>query len=228
MAAVVAAKKELRKKIKTVLKDVSDSAATTQTTHATKALLAMPEYKSARRISVYLSMPTGEINTSSIVRDALDQGKKVFIPYTYNLDSLVDGQPKSIMDMVELSSMKDFESLEADKWGIPTPSKDSISSRANCFGTMGVTNGKSENITNGLDLIVMPGMAFDHSFGRLGHGKGFYDFFLSRCHQGARVPFRVGLSLTEQLLPPNESVPMDQSDFRLDALITGDGELRRA
>jgi len=37
----------------------------------------------------------------------------------------------------------------------------------------------------------------------------------------------VGLSLTEQFLPPNESVPMDASDFRLDALITGDGELRR-
>ena len=219
---------------------------TMSATHATKALLAMPEYKAARRISVYLSMPTGEINTSNIVRDALDQGKKVFIPYTYNLDEPVDGQPKSIMDMVELSSMKDFESLEADKWGIPTPSKDSISSRANCFGTAGITNGKTEQITHGLDLIVMPGMAFDSSFARLGHGKGFYDFFLSRCHQASRMPFRgknywysnmadgltnhakVGLSLTEQLLPPNESVPMDQSDFRLDALITGDGELRRA
>jgi 5-formyltetrahydrofolate cyclo-ligase len=206
----------------------------------------MPEYKAARRISVYLSMPTGEINTSNIVRDALDQGKKVFIPYTYNSDNPINGQPKSIMDMMELSSMKDFESLEADKWGIPTPSKDSISLRANSFGTMGVTNGKSDQITDGLDLIVMPGMAFDHSFGRLGHGKGFYDFFLSRCHQAARMPLRgknywysiaadgltnhvkVGLSLTEQLLPPNESVPMDQSDFRLDALITGDGELRRA
>ncbi|KAJ4370871.1 hypothetical protein N0V86_008564 [Didymella sp. IMI 355093] len=228
MAAVISVKKELRKKIRTILKDVSDSAAATQTAHATKALLAMPEYKAAGRISVYLSMPTGEINTSNIVRDALDQGKKVFIPYTYNLVNPVDGQPKSIMDMVELSSMKDFESLEADKWGIPTPSEDSISSRANCFGTTGVTNGKTEQITDGLDLIVMPGMAFDHSFGRLGHGKGFYDFFLSRCHQTARMPFRVGLSLTEQLLPPNESVPMDQSDFRLDALITGGGELHRS
>lgn len=150
----------------------------------------MPEYKAARRISVYLSMPTGEINTSNIVRDALDQGKKVFIPYTYNVDEPVDGQPKSIMDMVELSSMKDFEALEADKWGIPTPSKDSISSRANCFGTAGITNGETEQITDGLDLIVMPGMAFDSSFGRLGHGKGFYDFFLSRCHQALRMPFR--------------------------------------
>ncbi|KAF9694267.1 hypothetical protein EKO04_007821 [Ascochyta lentis] len=228
MAAVIAVKKEMRKKIKTVLKDVSDAAAAVQTTHATRALLALPEYKAAQRISVYLSMPTGEINTSNIVRDALDQGKKVFIPYTYNLDAPADGQPKSIMDMVELSSMKDFESLEADKWGIPTPSNDSISSRANCFGTTGITHGKTQDITDGLDLIVMPGMAFDSGFGRLGHGKGFYDFFLSRCHQALRMPFRVGLSLTEQLLPPNESVPMDQSDFRLDALITGDGKLRRA
>ncbi|KAF1361054.1 5-formyltetrahydrofolate cyclo-ligase [Lizonia empirigonia] len=228
MAAVVAIKKEMRKKIKTILKDVSDAAAATQTAHATKALLALPEYKTARRISVYLSMPAGEINTSNIVRDALDQGKQVFIPFTYNLEESIDGQPKSIMDMVELSTMKDFESLEADKWGIPTPSKDSISSHANCFGTTGITNGKTQNITDGLDLIIMPGMAFDSSFGRLGHGKGFYDFFLSRCHQASRMPFRVGLSLTEQLLPPNESVPMDQSDFRLDALITGDGELRRA
>jgi 5-formyltetrahydrofolate cyclo-ligase len=39
---------------------------------------------------------------------------------------------------------------------------------------------------------------------------------------------KVGLALTEQYLPPNESVPMDSSDFRLDALITGDGELHRA
>lgn len=173
-----------------IVHSISYNSLTLPAIQATKALLAMPEYKAARRISVYLSMPTGEINTSNIVRDALDQGKKVFVPYTYNLDERVEGQPKSIMDMVELSSMKDFESLEADKWGIPTPSKDSISSRANCFGTTGITNGKTQDITDGLDLIVMPGMAFDSSFGRLGHGKGFYDFFLSRCHQALRMPFR--------------------------------------
>jgi 5-formyltetrahydrofolate cyclo-ligase len=150
----------------------------------------MPEYKAAQRISVYLSMPGGEITTTNIVRDALDQGKKVFIPYTYNLNSPRDGQPKSIMDMVELQSMKDFESLEPDKWGIPTPSKDSISSRANCFGSIGVTDGNTASISEGLDLIVMPGMAFDLNFGRLGHGKGFYDFFLTRCHKASRMPFR--------------------------------------
>jgi len=205
----------------------------------------MPEYKTASRISVYLSMPGGEISTGGIVRDALDQGKRVFIPYTYSLKEPQDGQPKSIMDMVELQSMNDFESLEPDKWGIPTPSRDSIALRANCFGGTGITKGSTEDISDGLDLIVMPGMAFDSSFGRLGHGKGFYDYFLTRCHQVSRMPFRgknywhffcggltnrseVGLSLTEQLLPPGESVPMDSSDYRLDALVTGDGALHRA
>ena len=150
----------------------------------------MPEYKAARRISVYLSMPGGEISTSDIVRNALNQGKKVFIPYTYNLQNPKEGQPKSIMDMVELQSMKDFESLEADKWGIPTPSKDSISSRANCFGGTGVTNGDTTTTATGPDLIVMPGMAFHSQFCRLGHGKGFYDYFLTRCHQVSRMLFR--------------------------------------
>jgi 5-formyltetrahydrofolate cyclo-ligase len=158
--------------------------------NATKTLLSMPEYKAARRISVYLSMPGGEISTSGIVRDALGQGKKVFIPYTYNLSEPKADQPKSIMDMVELQSMSDFESLEADKWDIPTPSKDSISSRANCFGGKGITNGDTNDVSEGLDLIVMPGMAFDSLFGRLGHGKGFYDYFLARCHQVSRMPFR--------------------------------------
>lgn len=157
--------------------------------NATKTLLSLPEYKAARRISVYLSMPGGEISTSSIVRDALDQGKKVFIPYTYNLSDPKEGQPKSIMDMVELQSMHDFDTLKPDKWGIPTPSKDSISSRANCFGGNGITNGDISNTSEGLDLIVMPGMAFDSNFGRLGHGKGFYDYFLTRCHNASRMPF---------------------------------------
>ncbi|EOA83791.1 hypothetical protein ACJQWK_01341 [Exserohilum turcicum] len=226
--SLAAVKKELRQKIKALLKELPEAAAASQTTSATATLLAMPEYQAARRISVYLSMPGGEISTTDIVRSALDEGKKVFIPYTYSPDAPSGGQPKSIMDMVELHSMADLDSLQPDKWGIPTPAKASISSRANCFGGTGLTNGDTQGAKAGLDLIVMPGMAFDAHFGRLGHGKGFYDFFLARCHHASRMPFRVGLALTEQLLPPNESVPMDSSDFRLDALITGAGELLRA
>lgn len=152
----------------------------------------MPEYQAARRISVYLSMPTGEIATVGIVRDALAQGKQVFIPYTHNVQNPGSGLPKSIMDMLELHSMQDFESLQPDKWNIPTPSHESIPSRANSFGGVGLTQGSVTVLGEdaGLDLIVMPGMAFDSTFGRLGHGKGYYDYFLRRCHDASRVPFR--------------------------------------
>jgi 5-formyltetrahydrofolate cyclo-ligase len=139
-----------------------------------------------------MSMPSGEISTTGILHDALAQGKRVFIPYTYQPSEHREGQPKAIMDMVELQSTKDFETLEPDKWGIPTPSKASIPLRVNSFGGKGITDGKQVETTDesGLDLIVMPGMAFDCSFGRLGHGKGFYDYFLRRCHDSLRMPFR--------------------------------------
>ncbi|OCL02261.1 5-formyltetrahydrofolate cyclo-ligase-like protein [Glonium stellatum] len=197
----------------------------------------MPEYQAAKRISVYLSMPSGEISTIGIVHDALKQGKKVFIPYTYKLASPKLGQPKSIMDMLELRSLDDFDSLKADNWGIPTPSQDSVDERENSFGSKGTTEGDfavSGKMTGGLDLIVMPGMAFDLDFGRLGHGKGFYDYFLERCHQhctqraSTKMPFLVGLALKEQLLPPKESVPMDTTDWRLNALVVGDERMLRA
>ncbi|KAF2180623.1 5-formyltetrahydrofolate cyclo-ligase [Zopfia rhizophila CBS 207.26] len=223
-------KRELRKRIKSVLSELTEASTSTQTSNAVRTLLSMPEYKSARRISVYLSMPSGEISTTGIVHDALKQGKRVFIPYTYKL-AASQGQPKSIMDMLELQSVSDYESLEPDNWGIPTPSQDSIPSRANSLGGMGVTEGEVKETAEteaGLDLIIMPGMAFDSNFGRLGHGKGFYDYFLQRCHKSSHVPFRVGLSLTEQFLPSNESVPMDTTDFRLDALVLGNGQLLRA
>ncbi|KAF2732978.1 5-formyltetrahydrofolate cyclo-ligase-like protein [Polyplosphaeria fusca] len=229
--SMTALKKDLRKRIRLILSELSDTAAASQTSNATKTLLSMPEYKAAQRVSVYLSMPCGEISTSDIVDDALKQGKKVFIPHTYKTNTPKAGQPQSIMDMLELKSMGDFTSLKRDRWGIPTLDEDSILSRANSFGGFGVTDGildQSSESKGGLDLIIMPGMAFDSAFGRLGHGKGFYDYFLHRCRCASNMPFRVGLSLNEQLLLPTDLVPMDASDFRLDALVLGNGELHRS
>lgn len=36
----------------------------------------------------------------------------------------------------------------------------------------------------------------------------------------------VGLSLNEQLLPDHQSIPTDATDWKLDALILGNGEMR--
>jgi 5-formyltetrahydrofolate cyclo-ligase len=36
-----------------------------------------------------------------------------------------------------------------------------------------------------LDLIVVPGVGFDHSLNRIGHGKGFYDRFIKQSYDQA-------------------------------------------
>ena len=134
-------------------------------------------------------MPTGEISTKAIVLDALQQGKRVFIPYTH-VTSLAAQWPRSVMNMVSLQSKEDYESLHPDAWGIPTPSKASISERNSCLNddvvrSDGLAGASTSN--DSLDIMVMPGMAFDEELARLGHGKGYYDFFLKKLHQQVNV-----------------------------------------
>jgi 5-formyltetrahydrofolate cyclo-ligase len=129
-----------------------------------------------------MSMPHGEVSTRNIVQDALSKGKQVFIPHIHFMRTAPSGKAVSGMDMLSLNSMLDFESLQPDRWGIPSFSDDTVPTRRNCFGGFGISATDSYPSDNewGLDLIVMPGMAFDSGFNRLGHGKGYYDNFLGR------------------------------------------------
>lgn len=133
-------------------------------------------------------MPAGEISTAGIVHSAFHQGKKVFIPYTYRMRQERKDWPSSIMDMIELESLADYQSLQPDKWGIPTLSPEAVRNRQNAFGTLGTSESEeaSAPTAEGLDIIVMPGMAFDRYLERLGHGRGYYDFFLQRYLQHTR------------------------------------------
>jgi 5-formyltetrahydrofolate cyclo-ligase len=198
-------------------------------------------------------MPQGEISTTGIVRDALAAGKEVFVPYTHNIETESTQSTVSVMDMLRLDSMEEFESLTPDKWGIPSLSAASVSSRSNCFGGLGVVKdrfrGPGQDL--GLDLIVMPGMAFDTDMRRLGHGKGYYDHFLNRYSRevegsprACRRPFlgkdflypplriadqyhlmAVALALKEQIVLPPEEIPVTDHDHPIDAVIVGDGGL---
>ncbi|KAH0559560.1 hypothetical protein GP486_003925 [Trichoglossum hirsutum] len=233
MAATNIAKRELRQVIRKSISEVPPESIASQSLVALNILLSMPEYMSARRIGIYLSMPAGEILTASMVEDAFLGGKRVFIPYIHKSPlPIVGGQPASMMDMLSLHSKADFEAFARDRWGIPTPSKESVSGRENCLGDTG--RGIEERVgieegEGGLDLMVMPGMAFDMGLRRLGHGKGYFDFFLQRYSdsrkKGTPVPCLVGLALKEQVLPDGESIPTDATDWTLDKLIVGDGRL---
>lgn len=194
MARLQAAKKELRTLMRQRLSHLSPESLKQQSAAATETLLSLPEYKNAQCIGVYLSMPKGEVVTRAIINDALRQGKHIFVPYIYNNKVQSQSKARSEMDMVFLHSKSDYEGLEPDAWGIPSVAENSIAERSRILEDTGECSGAvSRDVTNSerssrsrsteprrLDLIVMPGVAFDRSLGRLGHGKGFYDHFLKR------------------------------------------------
>jgi len=124
-------------------------------------------------------MPQGEISTVGIVKQALRDGKKVFVPYIQKSSKSI--RSRTYMEMLALRSQEDLDSLQPDAWGIPTFEKSSLQDRENALGGLGLSKEddlEKKNIFESLDLILLPGMAFDQSGGRLGHGKGFYDRFL--------------------------------------------------
>jgi 5-formyltetrahydrofolate cyclo-ligase len=213
-------------------------------------LFASAEYRAARNISIYLSMPNSEVSTGPIVKDALKQGKKVFVPFIYKNACT---NPVSLMDMVALHSESDYDQLEPDKWGIPTPDEASIERRARCLcksfrlGNRAGVIANEEAQLEQLDLVVTPGVAFDRERRRLGHGKGYYDIFFAKYEERikslgseeAEMPYlgsstllgaepsifsnleAVGIALDEQILSVGEEVPTNASDRTLDAIISG-------
>lgn len=68
-----------------------------------------------------------------------------------------------------------------------------------------------------VDLMLVPGVAFDRHGGRLGHGRGFYDRLLGEAGAG---PLRVGLAFECQLV---ERVPMMAGDEPMDLVVTEEG-----
>ncbi|KAK8210235.1 hypothetical protein M8818_003723 [Zalaria obscura] len=153
-----------------------------------------------------MSMPGREISTGEIVDDALRSGKEVFIPFIYKTPTDESHKVrKEVMDMLQLRSLEDRNSLKADKWGIPSIGSDTVDGRLNCFGGMGVTDGAMpEDRGDSLDVIVMPGLAFDLDLSRLGH---------------------VGLALSEQILPVGQRLPTESWDWPVDAVVIGDGSV---
>lgn len=62
-----------------------------------------------------------------------------------------------------------------------------------------------------IDLILVPGMAFDKAGNRLGRGKGYYDKILRNCKA-----CKIGLCFAFQLV---EEVPTEPHDIRMDLVI---------
>lgn len=146
-------------------------------------------YKEASKIFIYVSFGA-EINTKIIINKALNDGKKIYIPRS-------DYKTK-LMEAVQIKSLNE---LIEDSYGILSP------------------NSENEPIDpNELDLIIMPGVAFDKNGGRMGYGAGFYDRYLKRIAKAnhKRIP-KVALAYDVQIV---ERVPMYKEDMPIDYILS--------
>jgi 5-formyltetrahydrofolate cyclo-ligase len=65
-----------------------------------------------------------------------------------------------------------------------------------------------------IDLVIVPGVAFDKKHNRIGRGEGYYDNFLRRFPKRSS---KIGLGFRFQLL---NNVPATKNDIPLASVIT--------
>ena len=182
-------KKALRKEILSKRKDIEKVEKEKMDQNILEQFHESKFYKEATNIFVYISYDS-EINTRLIINKALKDNKKVYVPRTEF--------ETRIMDAVEIKS---FDNLIKSNYGILEPSKNEP-----CIDP------------NELDLIVVPGVAFDRNGGRMGYGAGFYDrYFKKITKDNIERITKLALAYCFQVL---DKVPMNEQDVPVDFIIT--------
>jgi 5-formyltetrahydrofolate cyclo-ligase len=212
---VKAQKQTLRKAITASLHKLTSAEIDQQSQAITSRLLALSTFQTSNVISCYLSMPSAEARTSTIVDTILQSGKSLFVPKIQTKEGK--------MDFLRIYSSTDLASVPRGIWGIREPDDDwENGKRAKILQTM---DAKQEK----LDMIILPGVAFDRVLHRLGHGKGYYDSFIASYVASERPkPLLVAICLREQLLPQDQIVPHTSHDWDVDILVTPDEIITRS
>ena len=185
-------KERLRKKIAAIQDDLPSSHVAKQSRAIVRHLGLWALYRKARSVLFYAPLKK-EAQIKRLIVRALGQRKKVVLP--------VCDKKSGTMKPYALRSM---EELARGSYGILQPPR--ISKRLVKPRT--------------LDLLLVPGLAFDARGNRLGRGKGHYDQFLKR-YAGKAV--KVGVTLAEQIVP---KVPVNGRDVPMDYLAHAGGIIR--
>ncbi|GAA5854963.1 hypothetical protein JCM8547_002324 [Rhodosporidiobolus lusitaniae] len=210
-SAVQQAKRALRKQVTQRLRSLPPDVVSSESTAILQHLLSSPWYTSAHSISCYLSTPSGEVQTDSLICHALKEGKRIYVPYC-------PVESKTEMRMLRLRDEKHFEGLKENRWGIKEVDPAEVDSLEDA----------DDPLTPGLDLILVPGLAFDPLRRRLGHGRGYYDRYLTSCLDyparfGKPPPRTVALALSAQMVQEGEEIPTNEWDRLPDYLLTPKG-----
>jgi len=179
----------LRKKMKKMLKSQKRSERRKKSRVIQKKLFTQKEFLASDCVMLYVSKGTDEVETGPIIKKALCMGKKVVLPVTLEREKMI--RP------VRFKNFK--QGLRKTSYGIYEP-KESKSERPIRI--------------KDIDLVIVPGLAFDKKNNRLGRGCGYYDRFLKRLPKDTP---KIGLGFRFQVF---KDIPTTGRDTSLTRVIT--------
>jgi 5-formyltetrahydrofolate cyclo-ligase len=151
--------------------------------------IAMPEYVQAKTVMYYIDVRS-EVRTRQALPAALTEGKKVIVPWCNEQGEL------------ELFHLESMDELAIGMYKILEPKQE--------LRGLPAKQVKAEE----LDIVMVPGVAFDRTGARMGHGKGYYDKLLQHARPDAPL---VALAFECQLFPV---IPTASHDIFMDRIVT--------
>ena len=151
--------------------------------------MGLPEYDAAGTVQFYIDVRT-EVRTRHDLPLALQSGKRIIVPYC------IEGE------VLELFLLENMDELEIGMYKILEP-KPQLRTLAE----------KHVDVRD-VDLIMVPGVAFDRRGARMGHGKGYYDKLLEDARPETPL---VAMAFECQLF---DEIPVDEHDVYMDKIIT--------
>lgn len=146
-----------------------------------------------RSMLVYVPFRS-ELDTKPLIQGAWSTGIEVYVPRCRREDC-----------SMTIHRLKQWDELETGAYGIQEPDPMKSPSAPEEFMP---------------EAVLMPGLAFDMSGGRLGYGGGYYDRLHERFSKrglAGTLPIWVGIGFGVQVIG---QVPMESTDARLQVLIT--------
>ncbi|MBE7045621.1 MAG: 5-formyltetrahydrofolate cyclo-ligase [Ruminococcaceae bacterium] len=145
-------------------------------------ILTLPAWKNAKTVLGY-SPIQNEVDTKKLLMLAIETGKRCALPITD-----IEANDLQVVQLTDDSDMQTGAfGISEPKAQIPVPEEE-------------------------IDVILVPGIAFDKKGGRIGFGKGYYDRLLSRTKA-----VKIGLCHAVQLV---EDTFCEPHDVRMDYVIT--------
>jgi 5-formyltetrahydrofolate cyclo-ligase len=180
-------KQIIRDEILKLLRKQREESRQKKSSQIKKKLFSQPLFLQADTIMFYISKRE-EVDTTGMIEEALKKGKKVVV--TMILANEKKRIPTQLIDPKK--------QLEKGPYGIYQPKKQFM----------------RKIMLKTIDLIIVPGVAFDRRGNRLGRGGGYFDRFLAKLKK-RNVPI-IGLAFKFQIL---NKLPVFSHDIPVNKLI---------